>query len=90
MKRPIRTVHSWNVFVEGDDEHMTVEYRLRWMPSIGGRIRVSNGVARDWRQMSLESFSRKYFKLRNAEWRKAQQLHRPSRDESDNIYDDVH
>ena len=70
MKRPIRAVNAWNVFVEGDENDITVVYRLRWVPSIGGRIKICNGVAKDWRHMPLEKFSKKYFRFRIAERRK--------------------
>jgi hypothetical protein len=62
MMRPIRSVNAWNVFVEGGEDDKIVLYRLRWAPAIGGTIRVANDVARDWRDLSLEDFARKYFR----------------------------
>ena len=66
MKRPIRAVNAWNVFVEGDDNDITVVYRMRWVPAIGGAIKICNGVAKDWHHLPLEKFSKKYFRFRLA------------------------
>jgi hypothetical protein len=62
MLRPIRTVNAWNVFVDDDADDMTVIYRLRWLPRIGGAVRLSHHVLWDWRYLSLEEFARRYFR----------------------------
>ena len=63
MIRPIRAVNAWNVFAEGSDDDMIVLYRLRWAPVIGGAAKICNGVAQDWRQLSLENFAHRYFRF---------------------------